>query len=311
MAPKLMTKKPAGRVVRKAMKKAMKKFQHYTDAELDVVKKMKRKGKQPQEVASAMDRDISSVARHFKRIDAPDDSVNPVGRPPALTQAEVDLVAERADQMIEAAGCEYQVTMSMVKKACKISDRKCSDAVALSYLHERGIYFRPFRQKPVRTAEDEKDRIKFAKSHKDKPEEFWGANVHAFQDIKFFKPYLTADARSFARKQTARGALRGRGKGLAKGYVKPKKTLKQNFGKTVQMAVALSSKKVLMCHQVQGSWNKEAACEMYEDHLAPALRKAYPTKRRFTVLEDNDPVGYKPCCDRGQAQNGDRCVRDP
>ena len=32
---------------------------------------------------------------------------------------------------------------------------------------------------------------------------------------------------------------------------------------------------------------------MYTKHLAPALRKAHPAKRKFVVLEDNDPMGYK------------------
>ena len=32
---------------------------------------------------------------------------------------------------------------------------------------------------------------------------------------------------------------------------------------------------------------------MYSEALAPALRAANPGKRRFLVLEDNDPSGYK------------------
>ena len=32
---------------------------------------------------------------------------------------------------------------------------------------------------------------------------------------------------------------------------------------------------------------------MYKNKLAPALAKAKPRKRRFLILEDNDPSGYK------------------
>ena len=32
---------------------------------------------------------------------------------------------------------------------------------------------------------------------------------------------------------------------------------------------------------------------MYKDKLAPALRRAYPSKRSFFILEDNDPSGFK------------------
>lgn len=264
-------------------------YTHYSPAEVAAVGRMKAQGKGAQEVAGALGRDVSSVARHFKRLESAG-HVKPVGRPPALTTAQVDLLVKRAEKMIEDADCHYQVTSSMVKAACKI---KCSDSVVLEALHSRGVYFHPFREKPLRTEDDVLDRAKFAKDNKSKPASFWETGVHAYIDNKWFSPYLTSSARSYARKVTARGAFRARGQGLAKGHVKPKRTLKQNFGKSVQVAVAISAKKVLMCHQVPGNWNKEAACDMYQNHLAPALRKAYPSKRQFVLLEDNDPVGYK------------------
>ena len=34
---------------------------------------------------------------------------------------------------------------------------------------------------------------------------------------------------------------------------------------------------------------------MYRDGLRPALQKVYPGARRFRVLEDNGPAGYKSC----------------
>jgi hypothetical protein len=59
------------------------------------------------------------------------------------------------------------------------------------------------------------------------------------------------------------------------------------------VGVAISSSKVLMCHVTHGNWNGAQAAEMYTSGLGPALRKAYPSKKRFLVLEDNDPTGYK------------------
>ena len=32
---------------------------------------------------------------------------------------------------------------------------------------------------------------------------------------------------------------------------------------------------------------------MYKGPVAVALRKAFPNKRKWTVLEDNDPAGFK------------------
>ena len=192
--------------------------------------------------------------------------------------------------MTAAADAKCQVTLSMVLKACKltVSERVASDA-----LHERGLYFRPLREKPVRTEDDEKDRLAFGSKYSKEPAEFWEKNVDGYLDNKSFEWLPTHAARTHAVKRAAKGTYRKKGEGLAKGHVKPSKTLKEKFGKRLQVSVAISSKKVLMCHVVEGAWNKEAACDMYSNSLAPALREAYPKKKAFTVLEDNDPTGYR------------------
>jgi transposase len=192
--------------------------------------------------------------------------------------------------MVKAADSKYQVTANMVSKALKL---KCSDRVVLDALHERGVEFHPMREKPVRTEDDEKARRKFAKDYKAKPATYWEKSVDAYIDNKYFPLYLTGTARAYAAKRTARGSFRKTGEGLAKGHVKPRKNLKQNFGKGVLLAVAISGKKVLMCHEVKGRWNAAAACSMYQKELQPSLKAASPSKRSFRVLEDNDPTGYK------------------
>ena len=49
---------------------------------------------------------------------------------------------------------------------------------------------------------------------------------------------------------------------------------------------------MMMWHKC-ARWNGAAAKAMYTGPLAKALRKAYPTKSKFIVLEDNDPSGFK------------------
>ena len=49
----------------------------------------------------------------------------------------------------------------------------------------------------------------------------------------------------------------------------------------------------MMWHEVDGSWSGRAAAELYTGPLKAALRRNYPNKRTHTVLEDNDPTGYK------------------
>jgi transposase len=284
-----------------AMKKVMKKgkrktFRHFTKADLSLMAKWVKQGKQPSEIATLLDRDLSSVCRRIESLKTGEVS-GPVGRPKSLTPEQIERLVTLANQMIETADCEYQVTASMLKTALKL---KCCDRVILEALHEEGVWFHPFREKPLLTEDDIKQRMKFGKDHADKPDSFWQKTVKGYLDEKHFTPYLTPAARSYARKRTARGAFRGKKKGLNKGYVKPKKSLKRNCGKMVTMAVAISAEKVLACYEVKGNWCGAAAEEFYTKHLGPALRKSCPSqKKEFLVVEDNDPTGHK--CYAGEA----------
>ena len=75
--------------------------------------------------------------------------------------------------------------------------------------------------------------------------------------------------------------------------MKPRKQLKVTFGKSVIVSVAISAKRVLMCRVVPDRWNASEAAAMYRTSLGPALKRASPGKKRFLVLEDNNPSGYK------------------
>ena len=79
----------------------------------------------------------------------------------------------------------------------------------------------------------------------------------------------------------------------SRGHVKPRKGAKVHFGGIVMMVVAISATKVIACHHVVGNWNAHQAVDMHANTLVPALRKTYPAKKRFLLLEDNDPAGYK------------------
>ena len=264
-------------------------YTHYSTAEKDLLRRLQDKGKTPSEIAELMDRDISSVNRHFQ-CNVSKTKVRPVGRPKALTEKQIDKLVDTAERMIQAADSLYQVTAGMVRRALKL---KCTDKTVLSELHNRGVWFRPMREKPVRTEADEKDRLDFGKEFSVKPETFWTDKVDGYLDNKILPVYLTGPARTFARKRTARGSFRKKGQGLGKGHVKPRKTLKKNYGKGVMVSVAICAKKVLTCHVVADKWNATEAVDMYSKSLAPALRKAHPSKKHFLILEDNDPTGYK------------------
>jgi transposase len=223
-------------VMKKAACKVMKApscTHYFTEAEKKFVKESKAAGMSPSEVADELERDVSSVARHFKNSGSP---AGLVGRPAALTKQVIDKLVATVASMTKAAESKYQVTAIMVKKALRL---KCCDRVILNALHQRGVSFHPMREKPARTEQDEKDRLKFAKTHAEKPASFWEKSVDAYLDNKYFPVYLTGAARTYAAKRTPRGSFRGKGEGLAKGHLKPKKNLKQNFGKGLLVGVSL------------------------------------------------------------------------
>ena len=264
-------------------------YTFYTADELRLLAQWVDEGRSATEIASLLGRDVSSVARRIKQL-AAGATQSTVGRPRALTAAQTDRLVTVANEMIEDAECNYQVTAGMLKSALRL---KCSEKTILAALHKRGVWFRPFREKPLLTEEDVEARMKFATQHGPKPVSFWTESISAYLDEKYFTPYLTPNARAYARKITARGAFRGKKQGLDKGYVKPKKTMKQNFGRKVCVGVAICAKKVLTCYVVKKSWCGAAASELYARHLAPALKETFPGRRRFLLIEDNDPTGHK------------------
>lgn len=291
MPPAKMTKRVAkvGLKVKKGQR-----FTHFSAVEKECLRRLRGKGKSPAEVAECMGRDLSSVNRHFKAIASPMKRRNPVGRPPALTTKQIDRVVDTIERLTQAAAKgrhPYQVTANMVRSALKL---KCKDRVVLNALHTRGITSHKMREKPLRTDDDVAARWQFGKDHANKPGAFWSSSVHAYLDNKFFPAYLTGKARTYAAKRAVHRTFRKRGQGVAKGHVRPRKATSGTFGaKSVLVGVAICAKKVLMCHVVDGKWNGAAAAKMYSSSLVPALRKAYPSKSRFLVLEDNDPTGYK------------------
>ena len=265
-------------------------FSHLKDVEKQQLARWVSEGKQPTEISQLLKRSLSTIVRQIGKL-THKKKCAPVGRPRKISEALNDRLVAKVKALTKAADAKYQVTASMIRKSAAL---KCSNRTLLDALHSCGVYMHPLREKPVRTEEDEKDRLAFGSLHATKPIGYWTTKVDAYLDNKFFPVYLTGRTRDYAAKRVARGSYRSKGEGLSKGHVKPRKNLKYNTGApSMNISCAISASRVLMWHEVKGNWNAKAAAEMYSSKLAPALRRAYPGRRRFLVLEDNDPSGYK------------------
>ena len=194
----------------------------------------------------------------------------------------VDFMVRRLDQLVHKAKGRWHVTAAMLKRSCRLKAglRKIRDA-----LHERNIYFRKLRQKPLLTDEDVKNRMAFARKYKAKSKAWWKRNVHAFIDGKHFKVYLNGKERVRAAQHNTFGAYRTPGQGLCGAYVKPKKTLNHNTGaKGCLIMAGVGKGRMLMWHKVaKGRWNGEAAAQMYTGVLGKVLKKRFPQKRKWIV----------------------------
>ena len=266
-------------------------YKHMSLVEKGLIEQWTDEGIAPTEIAERLERDLSTIARQVTRLEMSDRErakLRPVGQPKSLSPKDIDRLVLKTQLMTKASDARHQVTANMIKRAAGLT---CSDKTVIEALHERNIWFRPLREKPVRTDDDVKDRFAFGKKYAPKSVKFWHDIVYI--DNKMFTLYLTPRTRAYASKRVARGSFRTKGGGLAKGHVKPKKNLKYNTGaRSVQVTVAISAKKVVIFHIVRGNWNATKAAIMYTK-LASTLKKGNPRKRHFTVLEDNDPTGYK------------------
>ena len=161
---------------------------NFTRVTLDEIKLISNLVAQDQslsDIADLLGRNKGTISRHMKALKRRRGKVSKpkLGRRPALTKQQIDRLELKVRQMTKAADAEYQITTDMIKRAAGL---KCCERVVLNALHSRGVYLHPLREKPIRSAEDVRDRKIFAQKYKGKTEAWWARNVHAYLDNKFF-----------------------------------------------------------------------------------------------------------------------------
>ena len=241
----------------------------------------------PREIARRLGRSKSTLTRLLIQRKARQRQ----GRKMALGNAAVDKLQKKLEDMIVKADGKYEVTAGMLKRSARC--KACTRTI-LNRLHERGVYFRPLRQKPVLTPEDIEDRLAFAKKFGGKPATWWNNTLHLIIDVKHFQVLPHGAARKHAAQSAVRGTYRKKGHGLNKGHTKPVAKTKYNPGAVgVSVLAGVGHGKVLVWEYLPRVWGGEAAAAAYGGPVKRALDAEYPGRRTFTVLEDNDPTGFK------------------
>ena len=62
---------------------------------------------------------------------------------------------------------------------------------------------------------------------------------------------------------------------------------------SARVAAGVGNGRVRLWHVLPKTWTGAAAAKFYEGPTLAALKRTWPGKRVFTVLEDNDPTGFK------------------
>ncbi|CAE8650842.1 unnamed protein product, partial [Polarella glacialis] len=155
----------------------------------------------PSEIAERLGRDKSVITRLLvKKVVR-----QKQGPPTLLTDAQVDFMVKRLDELVRKANCKYHVTADMLKRSTRL---KVTVRAMQTASRKRNIYFRKLREKPCLTEQDIADRYAFAKKYRSRTKAWWKKTIHAFIDGKHFKVYLNKTQRERAAQHATFGAYR-------------------------------------------------------------------------------------------------------
>ena len=156
------------------------------------------------------------------------------------------------------------------------------------------IAFYKLKEKPLLQEGDVEERKSWAEAHKRRTPAQWATMPHAIIDNKTFQMSVCKKSREFVARRSVRGAYQKKGAAPNKWLVKPKCGTNSAKYPGIQVAAAVIKGKIRMWSYVERKWSAQAAAHMYKNVLAKALKRAFPFRRRpFTIIEDNDPTGYK------------------
>ena len=126
------------------------------------------------------------------------------------------------------------------------------------------------------------------------PNNFFSENVDLIIDNKKFEVPTTEAACSWRAKAKVRHQIRTRSEGLQPQYTKPNsKRNRKNLGGVLNVCAGVSKDRIVLWKYLDGTWNADAAVKIYSDDIKNVFRRRCPDKISPTIVEDNDPTGYK------------------
>ena len=192
--------------------------------------------------------------------------------------------------MVKKADAQKEVTLAMIldKAGVDVSERTVRDG-----MKKKKYSFLKLKEKPLLTNEDIVKRQTWTFERKRRTRFQWVGKPHAIIDNKKFAKTSCVKSREYEARRSVRGAYMKKGSQPKRHLVKPKNGSNTVKYPGVTVTAGVINGRIRFWHYVSGRWNAVQAELMYQK-LHQALKKAFPShKGPFTVIEDNDPTGYK------------------
>lgn len=277
---------------------------HLTDQEIDAIFAQHRSGKTTGQVHAWLAArrgsrglaapNITNIRKVLRGRTYRRGRVETRGRKRKLSRRAVLRMNSSRKQLIKRADSTEEVHWDDVIAHARVA--KVHPSTAARSMSREGIpvAWRAPRERPQREPHHERERMDICRRWRFLPENYFTDRVDMIIDNKKFSIPTYARAVKHLRMTRVRGHLRTRSEGVKKAFTKPNQKRQKVFpGASINVCAAIIGGKVRVWHYLPRSWNGQAATDLYANVLIKALVQHRGRKPKYTVLEDNDPTGYK------------------
>ena len=236
--------------------------------------------------------DITTVRRCIKGHTFKRSQVETRGRKRILSERNLATMNQVRRDLLAKADGEHEVTWEQIIRKSRVP--KVDASTVAKHMKKRfGVQARSPRLKPSRSSIDKASRKRLCNRLRKLPPTYWTQSVHLVMDNKTWPFPRSVKGAKYLKQIRVRHHLRTRSEGLNEGFTKPDKTKHRSSFSGIKLCAGIIKGRVRVWHYLDGSWTGKAAADLYEQIIGPALVKHHGRKRRYNILEDNDPTGYK------------------
>jgi hypothetical protein len=261
-------------------------FQHVNDTERRLVKAMSREGVPWTKMESITGRSPDTIRSILHSKGANRGS----GASVQFSAKDLDKVLQVTETMVKNADAQKEITLAniLAKAGVHVGGRTVRDS-----MKAKKYFFLKLKEKLLLTDEDILKCEAWTAKHKRRTRLQWVQTPHAIIDNKKFPKTGCHNSREYSARRSVRGAYMKKGSQPKRWLVKPMNGSNTVKYSGVTVTAGVINGKIRFWHYVDGRWTAAQAVVMYQK-LHKALTKAFPAhKGPFTIIEDNDPTGYK------------------